>query len=87
MRLGPDGDGPKVGCATCHKGTFKPLYGVSPLTDYRVLAGVVPPAPPASGAVPAAAPPAKVSLDGGTPRQPAATAMRVAHAAPQPPLK
>jgi photosynthetic reaction center cytochrome c subunit len=45
-RLGPEGDGPKVGCATCHKGTFKPLYGVSPLKDYPVLAGVV--AAPAS---------------------------------------
>ena len=62
-RLGPDGDGPKVGCATCHKGTFKPLYGVSSLKDYPVLAGVVP-ARPASGAEPApAAPAGKVSLD------------------------
>lgn len=39
-RLGPHGDGPKIGCATCHKGTFKPLNGVSPLVDYQALAGV-----------------------------------------------
>ena len=28
-RLGPTGDGPKLNCATCHQGAFKPLYGVS----------------------------------------------------------
>ena len=39
-RLGEHGDAPKVGCATCHKGTFKPLNGVSPLPDYPLLAGV-----------------------------------------------
>jgi photosynthetic reaction center cytochrome c subunit len=39
-RLGPTGDGPKIGCMTCHKGTYKPLYGVSPLKDYRILEGV-----------------------------------------------
>ena len=38
-RLSPEGDGPKVGCMTCHKGTFKPLYGVSMLKDYPELAG------------------------------------------------
>ncbi len=47
-RLSPQGDGPKVGCATCHKGAFKPLYGVSPLTDYPILAGATPPAASAS---------------------------------------
>jgi photosynthetic reaction center cytochrome c subunit len=40
-RLGPAGDAPKVGCETCHKGAFKPLYGVSMLGDYPELAGVV----------------------------------------------
>ena len=39
-RLGVHGDAPKVGCATCHKGTFKPLNGVSPLPDYLALSGV-----------------------------------------------
>lgn len=47
-RLGPHGDAPKVGCATCHKGTFKPLNGVSPLPDYMALAG--------AGKVPAGVP-------------------------------
>ncbi len=41
-RLGPEGDGPKVGCETCHKGSYKPLYGVSMLNDYPELAGVMP---------------------------------------------
>jgi photosynthetic reaction center cytochrome c subunit len=40
-RLGPHGDAPKVGCLTCHKGSFKPLNGVSPLVpDYLALSGV-----------------------------------------------
>jgi photosynthetic reaction center cytochrome c subunit len=38
-RMGPLGDGPKVGCATCHKGTFKPLNGVSMLPDFPELIG------------------------------------------------
>jgi photosynthetic reaction center cytochrome c subunit len=38
-RLSPEGDGPKVGCETCHKGSFKPLLGVSMLPDYPELAG------------------------------------------------
>jgi photosynthetic reaction center cytochrome c subunit len=33
-RLGPEGDAAKVGCATCHQGVNKPLYGVSMLKDY-----------------------------------------------------
>lgn len=41
IRLSAEGDGPKVGCETCHKGTFKPLYGVSMLGDYPELAGVM----------------------------------------------
>jgi Photosynthetic reaction centre cytochrome C subunit len=65
-RLSAEGDGPKVGCATCHKGSYKPLNGVSPLTDYPVLAGVMPP-PVAPGAAPAAsAPAAKVTSGTGS---------------------
>ncbi len=41
-RLGPTGDAPKTACATCHKGAFKPLFGVSMLGDYPSLAGVIP---------------------------------------------
>ena len=40
-RLSAEGDGPKVGCETCHKGAFKPLFGVSMLGDYPELAGVM----------------------------------------------
>jgi photosynthetic reaction center cytochrome c subunit len=63
-RLGPHGDGPKVGCATCHKGTFKPLNGVSPLPDYLALSGEgkvpagTPTPPEAPASAPAAAAPA-----------------------------
>ena len=37
-RLGPLGDAPKVNCATCHNGVFKPLFGVSMLKDFPELA-------------------------------------------------
>jgi photosynthetic reaction center cytochrome c subunit len=37
-RLSEEGDFPKVGCATCHKGAYKPMYGVSMLPDYPELA-------------------------------------------------
>ena len=37
-RLGKVGDAPKVACATCHQGVFKPLYGVSMLKDFPELA-------------------------------------------------
>jgi photosynthetic reaction center cytochrome c subunit len=40
-RLGPQGDGPKVGCETCHKGSYKPLFGVSMLGDFPELGGVL----------------------------------------------
>jgi len=36
-RLGPTGDSPKVNCATCHQGVYKPLFGVSPVVDYPEL--------------------------------------------------
>ncbi len=39
-RLSAEGDGPKVGCETCHKGAYKPLYGVTMLDDYPELRGV-----------------------------------------------
>jgi len=42
-RLGPLQDAPKVNCATCHQGAFKPFYGASMLKDYPYL-GVLPPA-------------------------------------------
>jgi photosynthetic reaction center cytochrome c subunit len=36
-RLGPTGDGPKLDCATCHNGVYKPMFGVSMLKDYPEL--------------------------------------------------
>jgi photosynthetic reaction center cytochrome c subunit len=38
-RLGPLGDVPKVSCATCHQGVYKPLFGANMLKDYPELAG------------------------------------------------
>ncbi len=46
-RLGPLGDPPKLNCATCHRGVYKPLFGVSMLTHYPELAGTPAPAAPA----------------------------------------
>jgi photosynthetic reaction center cytochrome c subunit len=43
-RLGPLGDGPKVNCATCHQGVYKPLFGASMLAGFPELAGAVKPA-------------------------------------------
>lgn len=37
-RLGPLGDAPKLACATCHKGVYKPLFGVSMLKTYPEIA-------------------------------------------------
>jgi photosynthetic reaction center cytochrome c subunit len=37
-RLGITGDAPKVNCATCHQGIYKPLYGVSMIKDFPELA-------------------------------------------------
>jgi photosynthetic reaction center cytochrome c subunit len=36
-RLGPTGDSPKVNCATCHNGVYKPLFGVSMTKDFPEL--------------------------------------------------
>ena len=44
-RLGPMGDGPKLNCATCHQGAYKPLLGTSMLPDYPELAKAVPQPP------------------------------------------
>ena len=40
-RLGPEGDAPKLYCATCHQGASKPLLGVSLAKDWPELGGVV----------------------------------------------
>lgn len=38
-RLGPLGDVPKVECATCHQGVYKPLFGADMRKDYPSLGG------------------------------------------------
>ncbi len=38
-RLGPNGDVPKVSCATCHQGAYKPLYGAPMVADWPGLQG------------------------------------------------
>lgn len=53
-RLGPQGDAPKVNCATCHNGVYKPLFGVSLAKEYPSLKK-----PAASAEAPAAAAPAQ----------------------------
>ncbi len=66
-RLGPSGDSPKLNCATCHQGAYKPLLGTSMLKDYSVLASWVaqpaktPEPPPAPSSEPPAAPPSAPS--------------------------
>jgi photosynthetic reaction center cytochrome c subunit len=77
-RLGPLGDPAKIACGTCHKGVFKPLYGVSMLKDYPELAAPLapypPPAPPADAPVdPAATPPAEPATTAPTTQTPATT--------------
>lgn len=37
-RLGQTGDAPKVACATCHNGVYKPLFGVGMVKDFPELA-------------------------------------------------
>lgn len=68
-RRGPLGDGPKVNCATCHQGAYKPLLGVSMLKDYMVLAE----ARPQPDRTPPSAP-AELLPDAGTSQQTGALA-------------
>jgi len=58
-RLGPTGDVPKLNCATCHQGAYKPLYGAPMLKNHPELGAVraaLTPVP-ATGTAPASAPP------------------------------
>jgi photosynthetic reaction center cytochrome c subunit len=65
-RLGPLGDVAKVNCSTCHRGVYKPMYGVPMLKDYPELGA--PRAVPVTAPVDAAAAPA----DGSAPADAAA---------------
>ena len=87
-RLGPTGDVPKLNCATCHQGAYKPLYGAKMLEGRAGLtrgvkmeaaaAGVPPgPAPSASPEPPAsgaAAAAAEVPAQAAAPGGPPAAA-------------
>ncbi len=42
-RLGPTGDSPKLNCATCHQGVYKPLLGVSMVQSFPELKAPLPP--------------------------------------------
>lgn len=39
-RLGPLGDAPKLNCATCHQGAYKPLYGADILKNHPGMTGI-----------------------------------------------
>jgi photosynthetic reaction center cytochrome c subunit len=55
-RLGVTGDAPKLNCATCHQGAYKPLYGANMVKDHPELSGVkVAVQAPAAAAAPAVA--------------------------------
>jgi photosynthetic reaction center cytochrome c subunit len=41
-RLGPTGDSPKLNCATCHQGAYKPLYGAAMAQHYPALLSAQP---------------------------------------------
>jgi photosynthetic reaction center cytochrome c subunit len=74
-RHGPAGDGPKIYCATCHAGVFKPLYGISMLKDFPELKGdpgqlddylkwKTPMRPPTAAEVPAGAGALSANIEG-----------------------
>jgi photosynthetic reaction center cytochrome c subunit len=66
VRHGPLGDNPKLNCATCHQGVYKPLFGNSMLKDYPQFAGPI--------AAPVATPDASpASAPGNAPATPATT--------------
>jgi photosynthetic reaction center cytochrome c subunit len=57
-RLGPTGDAPKVYCATCHLGSYKPLNGAVMIKDFPELVGPKTPASAPAGQT-ATLPPAR----------------------------
>lgn len=71
QRLGPHGDVPKIQCATCHNGAYKPLYGRAMAQGYPALYAQA--APPAQAVVPGTG-----AGPDGVPTIPADTARRAA---------
>jgi photosynthetic reaction center cytochrome c subunit len=61
-RLGPTGDSPKVYCATCHQGSFRPLGGAPMLPSYPELIGTPQPTAETTEAPPGATAPAPVAV-------------------------
>jgi len=49
-RLGPTGDVPKLNCATCHQGAYKPLYGANIVDGHPGMRSGVNTAPAAADA-------------------------------------
>lgn len=94
-RLGPHGDAPKLNCATCHQGAYKPLLGVSMLKNYPELALAKPqPTKAAAATPPPANPPAtdeSAAAAGikpeGTPKEPVPAQPEVVSPAPTDPSK
>jgi photosynthetic reaction center cytochrome c subunit len=64
-RLGPTGDTPKVYCATCHQGSYRPLNGAPMLAAYPELVGKPQANPGAASAI--AASPEATGAAGATP--------------------
>ena len=67
-RLGPTGDVPKLNCATCHQGAYKPLYGANILNAHPGLTGVKVAAVDAQAPVSAPAEPAAPASAASAPR-------------------
>ena len=82
VRLGPEGDVPKVNCTTCHQGVNKPLLGASMVSTYPELTmatdivAAAAPAPAAPEPAPAApaTPPAAMPAPDASPATPAVPA-------------
>ena len=87
-RLGPTGDAPKVYCATCHQGSYRPLNGAPMLAYYPELIGhpqdvpgPVPDAPLAPTEPPPAAPPATTASATTAPSATSTSSSSISHAA------
>ncbi len=81
-RLGPTGDVPKLNCATCHQGAYKPLYGADILHGYPGLAG--PAAPPTRVLEPVPASPQAITTSQADPSPARASAAMSLQAAAAP---
>jgi photosynthetic reaction center cytochrome c subunit len=64
-RKGPTGDVPKLNCATCHQGAYKPMFGASMTADHAWLVGGGVQVKPAPQAPAAAAPTSAPAASGG----------------------